>query len=156
MHIGDARFTDMGRHRGEFNLGELCRRRFGDEAALIGMGTHEGTVAAATDWGGAMEVKRVRPARDDSIEWRFHEAGQPRAVLHLDADAELRRGLSVPALERFIGVIYRPENEFASHYAEVELSGQFDAFLWFDRTSAVTPLPTQRRHDAPQTWPFGL
>ena len=49
-HIGDARFTDMGRVRGELNLGELCRGRFGEEAALIGFGTHTGTVAAASDW----------------------------------------------------------------------------------------------------------
>ena len=48
-HIGDARFTDMGRVRDELNLGQLCRERFGDEAAMIGFGTHSGTVAAASD-----------------------------------------------------------------------------------------------------------
>jgi protein-L-isoaspartate(D-aspartate) O-methyltransferase len=155
-HIGDARFTDMGRRRGELNLGELCRVHLGDRAALIGMGTHDGTVAAATEWDGEMEAKTVRPSREDSIERRFHEAGVPRCVLHLDANAELRRTIAAPHLERFIGVIYRPESELASHYAEVELPGQFDAFLWFDRTTAVTPLPTARRQDAPETWPFGL
>ena len=42
-HIGDARYTDMGVVREELNIGQLCRERFGDEAALIGFGTHTGT-----------------------------------------------------------------------------------------------------------------
>jgi erythromycin esterase-like protein len=157
-HVGDSRFTDMGRMRSEISLGELCRRHFGDRAALIGMGTHDGTVAAASDWGGPMEVKEVRPSRAGSLERQFHAASLPRALLHLDADPELREVLRTPRPERFIGVIYRPESEFASHYAEVEMPGQFDAWLWFDRTSAVTPLPAAQRRageDAPETWPFG-
>jgi len=32
-----------------------------------------------------------------------------------------------PRLERFIGVIYRPETELQSHYAQASLPGQFDA-----------------------------
>jgi protein-L-isoaspartate(D-aspartate) O-methyltransferase len=155
-HIGDARFTDMGRVKGELNLGELCRGRFGDEAALIGFGTHAGTVAAASDWDAPMEVKEVRPSREDSVERQFHAAGLPRAVLHLDVPGELRRRLRSPRLERFIGVIYRPETELQSHYAEVELPGQFDAYVWFDRTTAVTPLPTVQRLGMPEAYPFGL
>ena len=46
-----------------------------------------------------------------------------------------------PRLERFIGVIYRPETERWSHYAEAVLPNQFDAWVWFDETEAVTPLP---------------
>lgn len=155
-HIGDARFTDMGRVRGELNLGELCRARFAEQAALIGLGTDRGTVAAASDWDGPMEIKEVRPSREDSVERQFHTAGLPSAVLHLDTPGELRRRLRHPRLERFIGVIYRPETELQSHYAEVELPGQFDAYVWFDRTSAVTLLPTAQRADAPETWPFGV
>ena len=44
-HIGDARYTDMGRERGELNIGQLCRETHGDDACLIGFGTHTGTVA---------------------------------------------------------------------------------------------------------------
>ncbi len=155
-HIGDARFTDMGRVRGELNLGELCRARFGEAAALIGFGTHAGTVVAASDWDGPMEVKDVLPSREDSVEHQFHMAGVPRAVLHLDVAGELRRRLRTPRLERFIGVIYRPETELQSHYAEVELPGQFDAYVWFDRTTALTPLPAVQRPGVPETYPFGL
>ncbi|HYC64203.1 MAG TPA: erythromycin esterase family protein, partial [Reyranellaceae bacterium] len=155
-HIGDARFTDMGRVRDELNLGELCRKQWGAEAVMIGFGTHDGTVAAASEWDGPMEVMDVRPSRAGSVEALFHEAGHPRAVLHLDPRQPVGLRLLEPRLERFIGVIYRPETELASHYAEVELSRQFDAYVWFDRTSAVTPLPTTPRGGAPDTWPFGL
>ncbi len=67
-HIGDARFTEMGAVRGELNIGQLARERFGDATALIGFGTHAGTVAAASDWDGPMEIKRVRPSHRDSYE----------------------------------------------------------------------------------------
>ena len=74
-HIGNAAFTEMGQVRGEHNIGQLARQRFGDDAALIGFGTDRGTVAAASDWDGDMEIKRVRPARDDSYEGRSRDTG---------------------------------------------------------------------------------
>ena len=68
-----------------------------------------------------------------------------------------RQRLIEPRLERFIGVIYRPETELPSHYAEASLPQQFDAFLWFDETRAVTPLgPQHARPGAPDTYPFAL
>ena len=160
-HIGDARHTEMGATRGELNIGQLCRERFGHDAALIGLGTHAGTVAAATDWDGDMEVKRVRPSREDSYERLCHEAGVARFLLPLGpsagADPALRKRLSEQRLERFIGVIYRPESELMSHYADACLPQQFDGWIWFDETAAVTPLgPEHAREGVPETWPFGL
>jgi len=156
-HIGDARYTEMGVVREQLNIGQLCRERFGNEAALIGFGTHAGTVAAASDWDGDMEVKRVRPSHRDSYERLCHDAGEPRFLLDLGRDKALRHRLMEPRLERFIGVIYRPETELLSHYSNVSLPEQFDAFVWFDETSAVTPLgPEHARPGAPETYPFGL
>jgi protein-L-isoaspartate(D-aspartate) O-methyltransferase len=155
-HIGDARFTDMGQVRDELNLGQLCRERFGSDAAMIGFGTHAGTVAAASGWGEAMEVMTVQPSRADSVERLFHDSALERGVLMLDHDAALQRRLAEERLERFIGVIYRPDTELQSHYAGVALSRQFDAYLWFDRTRAVEPLPTAQRDGVPDTWPFGV
>src|SRR5262249_38081129 len=65
-----------------------------------------------------------------------------------------RDELEAPLLERFIGVIYRPESEIASHYAQAQLARQFDAYLWFDRTSAVTPLTPDRGAGPGETWPL--
>ena len=58
--------------------------------------------------------------------------------------------------KRCIGVIYRPQTELQSHYAEADLTKQFDGFVWFDETTAVTPLTTAVGEGADDTWPFGL
>jgi protein-L-isoaspartate(D-aspartate) O-methyltransferase len=157
-HIGDARHTEMGQLREELNLGQLCRQRFGDDAVLIGLGTHTGTVAAASDWDEPMQVMDVRPSRQDSIERQFHDAGQPRGLLDLRAGVSppLRERLAVARLQRFIGVIYRPDSERWSHYVECSLAPQFDAYLWFDHTRAVEPLGQEPRTGVADTWPFGL
>ena len=156
-HIGDARYTEMGAVRDELNVGQLCRQRFGADAALIGFGTHTGTVAAADDWGDDMRVMRVRPSNVDSYERLCHDSGTHRFLLDLREDRAVRNALLSPKLERFIGVIYRPDTEIASHYAEACLSKQFDAFVWFDETSAVTPLgPQHARPGVPDTYPFAL
>jgi putative phosphoribosyl transferase len=62
----------------------------------------------------------------------------------------------VPRLERFIGVIYRPETERWSHYSHCNLAEQFDAYVWFDQTTAVPALPTRMRAGPDDTYPFGL
>ena len=141
-HVGDARATEMGAARGEHNIGQLCRQRFGDQAFSVGFGTHTGTVAAATDWGGPMQIKTVRPSHPSSYERLFHEADIPACMLalrHPVRDA-VREELGSPRLERAIGVIYRPETELQSHYFQAALPWQFDAYVWFDETQAVTAL----------------
>jgi len=156
-HIGNAAATAMG-WQGEFNVGELCRIAYGEDAALIGFGTDRGTVAAASDWGAPMEIKTVRPARRNSYEYAFREAGCARSLTDWRGSArrELAETLRQPMMERAIGVIYRPETELASHYFEAVLAEQFDAYVWFEETRAVTPLPTPRAPGLPETYPFGI
>jgi erythromycin esterase-like protein len=157
-HVGNAAATEMGRVRNELNIGQLCREKFGHDAALIGFGTHRGTVAAAHDWDGPMEVMRVRPAREDSYEYPMHQAGEPRFLLDLQLGVHegLRERLAPSRLERFIGVIYRPQTELQSHYANASLPAQFDGFAWFDETRAVTPLAMEKHAGVPDTYPFGV
>jgi erythromycin esterase-like protein len=155
-HIGDAEFTEMGWIRDEINIGQLAREKFASDVVLIGFGTHTGTVAAASDWDGPMEVKSVVPSRPDSYERLAHDAGLPRFLLNLRDGDDLCEELSPPRLERFIGVIYRPETERYSHYSQASLARQFDAYVWFDETQAVTPLPTETIAGEDETYPFGL
>jgi erythromycin esterase-like protein len=156
-HIGEARHTDMGTIRAELNIGQLCRERFGNSAALVGLGTHIGTVAAADHWDGDMQIKQVRTSRRDSYERICHDSGVPRFVLDLQRDEAVHRRLLESRLERFIGVLYRPETELMSHYAHACLPKQFEAFVWFDETSALTPLgPDSRRIGVPKTYPFAI
>jgi protein-L-isoaspartate(D-aspartate) O-methyltransferase len=155
-HVGDANATEMSQ-RGEHNLGQLCKDRFGGRAYSIGFGTESGTVAAASDWDGPMQIKAVRPALEGSYERLCHESGAPRFLLPLrNGAAAVVRGLAKPRLERAIGVIYRPETERASHYFEAVLPEQFDEYVWFDRTEAVTPLAAEELRGLPDTYPFGL
>jgi protein-L-isoaspartate(D-aspartate) O-methyltransferase len=157
-HVGNAAATEMGA-RGELNVGELARRTFGDSAYLVGFGTDHGTVAAATDWDGPMHVKRVRPAHPDSYERLCHDAGLPSFLLPLRHPRrdDVRDELGEARLQRAIGVIYRPETELQSHYFQAVLPVQFDEYVWFDETHAVTPLPAQAHAGGPpETFPFGL
>lgn len=164
-HVGDARYTSMGSRRNELNIGQLCRENFGREhVAILGCGTHTGTVAAAHEWDDDMEVMDVRPSRNDSWEMLAHQTGIPSFVLDLredKIDPALREAMEAETLrlERFIGVIYRPDTERISHYSQAFLQNQFDAFVWFDRTQAVREL--ERIQPATplgkgETYPFGL
>ena len=80
----------------------------------------------------------------------------PRFLLDLRDGEDVAEALMEPRLERFIGVIYRPETERWSHYSEAILPRQFDGWVWFDETGAVTPLPGEQRPGAEETYPFGL
>ena len=156
-HVGDSAATEMAL-RGEHNIGHLCRQEFGGSAYLVGFGTNSGTVAAASDWDGPMEIKKVQPALPKSYERLCHASGHPRFMLGLRNRAELTsaQGLGKPQLERAIGVVYRPETERASHYFQAILPRQFDEYVWFDDTRAVTPFDTAELAGLPDTYPFGL
>lgn len=155
-HIGDSDATEMAL-RGEFNIGRLCRARYGREVYSIGFGTYSGTVAAASDWDRPVEIKQVRPALEGSIEALCHQSGVARFLLPLrQGDPLLLNGLATRHLERAIGVIYRPETERQSHYFETRLPEQFDEYMWFDETRAVTPLATASLSGCPDTYPFGV
>ena len=155
-HIGDAQATAMSSH-GELNVGHLCREEFGDAMYAIGFGTDHGTVAAASDWDGPMEVKQVRPALEDSYEHLLHETGLGGAFLGLRAlDPGARAVLATPRIERAIGVVYRPETERASHYFQAVLPRQFDEYVWVDETRAVEALDTAEVAGMPETYPFGI
>lgn len=147
-HVGDASATEMA-VRGELNVGQLCRKTFGDAAYSVGFGTNHGTVAAAHAWEEPAEIMRVRPARPDSYEHLCHASGVPSFLLHLrdPVRTALRDELLEPRLERAIGVVYRPDTELQSHYFQAVLPRQFDEYIWFDETTAVHALdetPTYR------------
>jgi protein-L-isoaspartate(D-aspartate) O-methyltransferase len=155
-HIGNAGATEMSA-RGEHNIGQLCRKDFGQNCYAIGFGTDHGTVAAASEWGGPMGIKDVRPSVKESVERLCHESEAPHFMLGLrDREAAHTKGLLKPRLERAIGVIYRPESELASHYFAAVLPWQFDEYIWFDETRAVAPLKTHELKGLPDTYPFGV
>lgn len=156
-HIGDARATEMSA-RGELNVGQLVRQEYGDAAYLIGFGTDHGTVAAASEWGGPMEIKEVLPSHRDSYEHLCHQVDTDNFLLPLRKPLKeiTRERLFQERLERAIGVIYRPETELQSHYFYASLPRQFDEYIWFDETRAVEALARDTTKNIPDTFPFGL
>jgi erythromycin esterase-like protein len=144
---------------GEWNVGQLARERFGNEAVLVGLSTYIGTVTAASDWDAPAERKRVRPGLPGSFEALFHGVGMPDFLLKMRGDAAVAQALRDVRLERAIGVIYQPRTERVSHYFEARLPEQFDAVLHFDVTQAVEPLDRTAGWDMgepPETFPTGL
>jgi erythromycin esterase-like protein len=157
-HLGDARATEMGQ-RGELNLGQLVRQRYGKEATLVGFTTYTGTVTAASGWEAAAERKHVRPALAGSYEALFHETGIQNFLLPLGHKEKATSLLREPRLERAIGVIYLPRSERVSHYFHAHLPEQFDAILHYDETRAVEPLERTaawETGEVPETYPSML
>jgi protein-L-isoaspartate(D-aspartate) O-methyltransferase len=140
-HVGDASATEMGAS-GQTNVGQLCRARFGSAAYLIGQGTDHGTVAAANNWDDPVEFMQVRPAHPGSYESLLHDSKIHAFTLPLRYPRKpvIQDELSASRLERAIGVIYRPQTELASHYFYALLARQFDEYVWFDCTHAVSPI----------------
>lgn len=158
-HIGNALATEMY-SRGEINIGHLCKEHFGDKSYHIGFGTHTGTVAAAHNWGNAMNVIKVSNSLPKSYENLCHKTQIDSFTLPLRekfSGQKLRELLSAPKLERAIGVIYRPETERQSHYFQAVLPSQFDEYIFYNESQAVTPITqTNVSPKLLESHPFGI
>jgi erythromycin esterase-like protein len=142
--------------RGELSLGQLCRLGYGDQVCAIGFSTAGGTVTAAEQWGGPALTRTINPPRSDSWERIFAEGAPSVSITSWRDDAPLREALAGDRLERAIGVVYKPKTERWSHYFNARLSARFDAMIWFETTSALTPLAGAPPHGEPDIYPFGL
>ncbi|HEY5832856.1 erythromycin esterase family protein [Streptomyces sp.] len=164
-HVSDARATDLA-DAGLLNLGQLVRERHAAEGVvLVGFGSYEGTVTAAERWGARPRVTRVPAARGGSTESLLHRALPDTSALFVFPPGPhygrpVRRGqdwLAEDRDHRAIGVVYRPERERWGNYVTTVLGAGYDAFLYFDRTRALTPLqPGGGEPGEEETWPTGL
>lgn len=84
----------------------------------------------------------------DFADWmRGHNAGLPAGER-----AEFR-GLDVYGLGGSIHAVLR----YLDEVDPAELSGQFDGFVWFEETTAVTPLPApERAEEEPDLFASGV
>ncbi len=124
------------------NLGQLLRARRSHEAVrLVGIAGHSGTVTAATSWGDPEERMEVPPARRGSHEDLLHRAlGAPSVLVFPERRDSL--WLAAGRGHRAIGVVYDPRREFGN-YVPTRMGGRYDALLWFEDTTALTPIPTR-------------
>jgi erythromycin esterase-like protein len=123
---------------------------------LVGFGTRRGTVITGGMWGASTREVAVPPARTGSLEDALHRTAPAQALFVFQRVD--RPGLLTAVLpHRAIGVVYHPDRERWGNDVSTVLGERYDAFLWFDESTAVRPLPT-RRVDAfdPETYPSGV
>jgi erythromycin esterase-like protein len=157
-HLGNAAATSMG-ERGEFNVGQLIRDQHPRDCFLLGFTTYTGTVTASSDWGEPTRKKQVNPGMKGSYEKLFHESELENFYLPLRVRSVAQALREPPLLERAIGVIYRPDTEFYSHYFNARLPDQFDGIIHLDETRALEPLdhsPHWKPDEVPETFPSGM
>lgn len=152
-HVGDARYTDMAA-AGMVNLGQLVRQFYGPEQVyIVGFGSYSGKVTAADAWGGTIRTMRVPKAKKGSWEDILHGSGPYNKLLFSN---ELRQ--TPPLLtsigHRAIGVQYNPAAE-SGNYVPTIIPNRYDAFLYFDTTTALTPIPITGKKEPPDTYPSG-
>ena len=150
-HVGDARGSEMGRRRDELNLGQLARERHGGDVRIVGFTTATGTVTAARDWDEPGRERELRAPLRGSLERLLHERGAPEAVLDLRGGELAGQEL----LQRFVGVIYRPESERASHYLHTRPAEQYDVLVHVDRTCALPALDRATGGEPADLFPSG-
>jgi len=175
-HIGDARATDMGRRRGEINIGQRCREIFGDDNVFnLGFLTGNGTVTAAYNWDEPARLMTMNPPLKGSIEQILIDAADTDAflVMHevrgenvgetkkVEVLQDLNDFLNQPRYQRFIGVIYRKITEIPSHYSRCSLADQYDAVAILKESRGIQPLEREEswkghhKGDIDETFPFG-
>ena len=137
-HVGDARATQRA-EIGEWNLGQLVRQHWDRSRSFsVGLMTDTGEVIAATSWNGQPQVKALRPSIRGSHGAILHHVGLPAFYLIL-SEIEVPV-LNEPRPQRFVGAIYRPEDERRSHYVRANLREQFDTVIHLDATRGLEPL----------------
>lgn len=140
-HIGDARATDM-KNDGMINVGQVLREQNRPEDVFaLGFGTYTGTVIASEAWGAPHQIMEVPPARIHSWEELFHRTGAgDQFVIFNDQN---RKAFDQWAGHRAIGVVYHPEFEARGNYVPSKLSTRYDAFIYIENTTALSPIPVE-------------
>ncbi|GIP23771.1 erythromycin esterase family protein [Paenibacillus sp. J22TS3] len=139
-HIGDARATDMA-GEGMVNVGQLLREKYGEKVYAVGLGTYQGTVIAGSSWGAPLKEMRVPEAIPSSWEELLHRDSAEDKLLMLEKDDPVLSSVEVG--HRAIGVVYHPDWE-RGNYVPSLIARRYDAFIYIDRTKALSPLTTDR------------
>ena len=137
-HIGDASATSM-KKEGMTNVGQILREQYpAEDVYAVGFGTHSGTVIAGPSWGDPAEKMTVPPATPNTWEDLLHRTGPFDKFILFDSQNSALFDRWVG--HRAIGVVYNPEYEAYGNYVPSKMSRRYDAFVFIDRTQALTPL----------------
>jgi erythromycin esterase-like protein len=131
--------------RGQLNVGQLLREHFGTLAFNVGCICYQGKVTAAENWDEDFEFMQLNNGMKGSYEELFHGATQNYSknfgiIFRNCLDNEFVDQLNYPRLERYVGVIYRPDTEKQSHYSKSSLPKEYDSVVYFDDTNYLVPM----------------
>lgn len=156
-HIGDARATDMA-DEGMYNIGELARTEHHDKGVvLVGFGSYNGTVIAGKSWGATTQQMELPEAKNGSIEYLIHKAGNENKLFIMDDFMKIDVLMENHIGHRAVGVVYNPKYEQYGNYVPTVLPLRYDAFIYLDKTKALYPLHIKPDgHQVPETYPFGV
>ncbi|WP_181305165.1 erythromycin esterase family protein [Rufibacter sp. XAAS-G3-1] len=139
-HVGDARYTDMAT-AGMVNIGQLLREQHAQKGVyLVGFGSYQGQVIAANAWGEAeaTRVMNVPAAMTNSWEDMLHRYSPENKLLLMRELQDIPEAMQSRG-HRAIGVTYNPAAE-RGNYVPTILPRRYDAFLFIDQTTALSPL----------------
>lgn len=157
-HVGDARYTDMAQY-GMVNLGQLVRESHGSEGVyIVGFSTYQGEVVAGNYWGAPYDRMSVPASPGGSWDELLHRALSGNKFISLTS-VRTESVISQSRGQRAIGVVYNPARE-SGNYVPTRLTERYDALLFIDRTTALTPLPVQpqarKEHSDAPVGPYAL
>jgi len=136
----------------------MARATFGITRVWIcGFYTHRGVVTAAKGWGEAQADVKLLPALPESYEGQLHvlQEGSNEALSFSTSIPDCSESANQhplvpklsallsgpPLLQRWVGVVYRPDSDRASHYGVLKLRDCYDQVIFVDNTSALLPPP---------------
>ncbi|WP_207492931.1 erythromycin esterase family protein [Aridibaculum aurantiacum] len=152
-HVGDARYTDMV-DEGMINVGQIARETFGRENVfIVGFGSYTGSVIAAEAWDAPYKRMHVPAAMPGSWEHMLHRIGKGDKIL-LSNEIRNNKSLQGRIGHRAIGVVYHPNRE-AGNYVPSIIPERYDAFIYFERSNALRPIPVTPKNEPPDTYPSG-
>jgi erythromycin esterase-like protein len=144
---------------GYVSIGGLAREKYGDDqVSLVGFGSYHGTVLAGSAWGSEEQVMPLPPAPRDSYEYAFHQVAMDLKArsFYVDFPKDSPASLFETRGHRAVGVVYNPRHESRGNYVPTRLAERYDAFVFVDKTQALTSLHNRpARHQIPETWPSG-
>ena len=95
-----------------------------------------------------------RPASPKgSWEELLHRSGAENKIL-LSSELKGIETLNKTIGHRAIGVVYDPRQERGNYVPSI-IPERYDAFLFFDQTTALHPLGTRPKNEPPDTYPSG-
>ena len=150
-HIGDATASSNGgtdfSNNNTWNLGQMCRAMFSN-TFIIGLGTYNGTVLAAPEWGNNEEIYALNLPIDISIESFIYKQCQIHNIKNCYID--LTKCANINPFcdfvkQRMIGVIYCPNTELQSHYVTYNISKQFDLYVFISQTTSLKKIIPKKK-----------